>query len=625
MENQFINSLEACHSILENAIEGILVVEIATRRVTYANPAMYKMFGYSPGELNGISIRELHPVEQMETVLEKFDELARGKMERLHEIPCKRNNGTFFPADISGSSVVINGMACNVGFFSDVTKRKQTEAAIQKSEQQFKSLFMSMSDAFYLSEILFDDNGNPCDYKFMEVNPKFEQIIGLTRDQIVGRRYKELVPVDSTRWLDIYCAVARTGTPMSYEFYSEEYQKYFETYSYQPTKGQILVLVRDITGRKRMDEVLQNAQKLESLGILAGGIAHDFNNLLAGIFGYIDLARSISKEAKAIEYLDATLSAMNRARALTLQLLTFARGGSPVQKIMRLLPFIQETAQFALSGSNVLCRFDLPDNLWPCNIDKNQIGQVIDNIVINAEQAMPGGGTIELSAKNISYEEKGHPLLAKGDYVKVSIKDSGIGIPKEILPRIFDPFYTTKTKGHGLGLATCYSIINRHGGAIEVESEPGKGSVFHVYLPASAGPVVIQTAPSGKHKGSGAIIIIDDEEVVRDILKEMIESFGYTAVCKNEGKEAIEFYIKESANRTFKALFCDLTIPGGMGGIEVVAEIRKLNKEIPVFVVSGYAENSVMKDPCKHGFTASISKPFTMGELTEMLNKYVPP
>jgi PAS domain S-box-containing protein len=378
----------------------------------------------------------------------------------------------------------------------------------------------------------------------------------------------------------------------------------------------------DITERKKTEAVLMNAQKLTSLGVLAGGIAHDFNNLLTGIFGYIDLARFVSKDEAITEYLNATLATLGRAKALTMQLLTFAKGGSPVQKIMPVISTIKEAAQFALSGSNILCRFDLPDTLWPCNIDKNQIGQVIDNIVINAQQAMPNGGSIEIAAQNISFKETGFPPLTQGDYVKVSISDSGIGISPEVLPRIFDPFYTTKTKGHGLGLATCYSIINRHGGYIDVESKPGKGSTFHVYLPASRESVVLEATLNEKHRGSGTIIVVDDEEVVRNTLGKMLESMGYSVVRKNDGRAAIDFYRNETkAGHAFTAMIFDLTIPGGMGGIEAAMEIRKTDTKIAIFVASGYADDLALKNPGEYGFTASVSKPFTIAELSQMLNK----
>jgi PAS domain S-box len=392
------------------------------------------------------------------------------------------------------------------------------------------------------------------------------------------------------------------------------------------TKNKIIGVVlvfRDITEKQKFMDTIQRTAKLESLGILAGGIAHDFNNLLTGIYGYMDLARSVSKDPRLTEYFEAMLATMKRAKSLTLQLLTFSKGGSPVQKITPLLPFIQDTAQFALSGSNISCHFSLAEDLWPCNIDKDQIAQVIDNIVINAQQAMPDGGTIEINAANVSFGEKKHPMLAQGDYVKVSIKDFGIGIPKEIMPRIFDPFYSTKLKGHGLGLATCHSIMSRHGGYIDVESEPGKGSTFHLYLPASSGAVVAKAPKVSTHKGNGTIIVMDDEAIVRDTFRQMLELLGYTVICKNTGMEVVEFFINETAKRPITAMIFDLTVPGGMGGMEAVKEIRKLNKKIPIFVASGYADNSVMKDPAEYGFTASISKPFTISDLSELLNKYL--
>jgi len=265
-------------------------------------------------------------------------------------------------------------------------------------------------------------------------------------------------------------------------------------------------IIWDITERKKAEEEhlkyeqqLQLNQKLESLGILAGGIAHDFNNLMGGIFGYIEMACGKTQETTVHRHLSKAMDMIDRARGLTRQLLTFAKGGDPVREIERLFPMVRETAQFALSDSNVSCRFEAPDDLWSCNFDRNQIGQVIDNIIINAKQAMPGGGVIEVSAENILLTERPRANLAAGNYVKISIKDSGVGMPKEVLPRIFDPFFTTKTTGQGLGLATCYSIMNRHGGCIDVESEQGKGSAFHIYLPAEkdAGPTSAKesTAP----------------------------------------------------------------------------------------------------------------------------------
>jgi PAS domain S-box-containing protein len=383
----------------------------------------------------------------------------------------------------------------------------------------------------------------------------------------------------------------------------------------------------DITERKQMEEELQKTQKLESLGILAGGIAHDFNNLLGGIYGYIDLAGETAKEKELSQYLSKAMDTIERARGLTLQLLTFAKGGAPIKKTGTLFPFVQETAQFALSGSNISANFSIQENLWPCNFDKNQIGRVIDNIIINAKQAMPDGGTIELSAHNVSISGNVHPHLRNGDYVTISIKDCGIGMPKEILSRIFDPFYTTKVTGNGLGLASCHSIIKRHGGCIDVESELGKGSTFHLFLPAEIGADVSSTKETGvKHKGCGTFIVMDDQEFMRETIGAMLESLGYSVVCKESGKDAIDFVQAEiRAKRKIAGMLFDLTIPGGMGGKETIGEIRKLNPEAFAFATSGYAEDPIMANPNDYGFTASICKPFRRSELSEMLNKYMQP
>jgi two-component system cell cycle sensor histidine kinase/response regulator CckA len=386
------------------------------------------------------------------------------------------------------------------------------------------------------------------------------------------------------------------------------------------------IVMSDITVRKRTEEALQNEQKLESLAVLAGGIAHDFNNIFAGVFGYIELAIGKVTDENVAGYLKKSLSVMDRARGLTGQLLTFAKGGDPVQKTTSLVPFIQETILSALRGTDVSCRFTIVKKLQSCNIDKNQIGQVIDNIISNARQAMPPVGTIECNAQNVYLGENEHPTLTKGAYVKISIKDCGIGMPRQLLSHIFNPFFSTKEKGQGLGLSTSHSIITRHGGCIDVESELGKGSTFHLYLPSSAEPALSDTvtATDVKHRGAGRIIVMDEEEILRDTFGNMFEALGYAVICNSDGREAVEYFIKETeAGRTITAIFLDLTVPGGMGGKEAVMEIRKRDTTIPVFVVSGYSDDPVMRNPVDFGFTAGICKPFSMNELENLLEKHL--
>jgi two-component system, cell cycle sensor histidine kinase and response regulator CckA len=245
--------------------------------------------------------------------------------------------------------------------------------------------------------------------------------------------------------------------------------------------------------------------------------------------------------------------------------------------------------------------------------------------MLNARQAMPDGGTIELTARNVVVGKNEHPTMENGNYVKISVKDHGSGMQKEHIAKIFDPFFTTKAQGNGLGLAICHSVVNRHGGSIEVDSEPGKGSTFHIYLPASA-----QTVSPPKEKKTvardvrGTFLLMDDEEIMRETIQHMLEALGYGVICKENGRDAVDFFIAETmAHRAFAGLIFDLTVPGGMGGKTAVREVRKLDSKIAVFVTSGYADDPIMKNPGAYGFTASISKPFRKSELAELLNKHL--
>jgi PAS domain S-box-containing protein len=382
----------------------------------------------------------------------------------------------------------------------------------------------------------------------------------------------------------------------------------------------------NITERKQIEEERQRLQKIESLGILAGGIAHDFNNLLAGIYGYIQLAMLETKEEKVKNYLARSLSSTDRSQSLTQELLTFAKGGSPIKRIAKLFPLIKDAAQMALNGSAISSRFLIDENLWSCNYDKNQITQVIDNITINAIQAMPNGGMIEYSARNIVLTRKENHSLAAGNYVKISICDNGIGMSSEILPRIFDPYYTTKSKSNGLGLASCFSIIKRHNGCIDVESTLEEGSTFHIYLPAFTENYTEKPEKSKKvsYSEDKTILVMDDEELIREVIKEQLETLGYTVVLTENGNEAIDFFKAETAaNRKLAGMIFDLTVPGGMGGKEAIRKIREICLDTPAFVASGYSTDPIMANPEGYGFNASISKPFMVQDLTEMLEKHL--
>jgi PAS domain S-box-containing protein len=372
------------------------------------------------------------------------------------------------------------------------------------------------------------------------------------------------------------------------------------------------------------EEQIRRVQKLEAVGTLAGGIAHDFNNLLQGVFGYISMARmNIDQRQKSLDMLEQAEKALHMSVNLTSQLLTFSKGGKPLKKKISPRPVIENAVKFALSGSKIDHKFE-SEALWSVKADEGQIGQVIQNIVLNAEQAMPMGGTLTITANNLLVAKKGiHPFLSEGNYIVIIFKDNGIGIPEEYLPRIFDPYFTTKDKGSGLGLAISHSIIKNHGGMIEVMSEMGKGSTFSVWLPAleavedKAEPLPALESAVRK----GRILLMDDDELIRVITGEMIRSLGHEVEFAVNGEEAIAKY-QESVlqGRRFDLVILDLTIRGGMGGEKAIEYLLKCDPAIKSVLSSGYADSSAIPDFGALGFKACLSKPYTINMLNDTLN-----
>ncbi len=393
--------------------------------------------------------------------------------------------------------------------------------------------------------------------------------------------------------------------------------------------------IRDITIYRRTEEALSASeeklaaaqkraealkiQKLESLGILAGGIAHDFNNLLTAILAHVQLAGvKLQKGLDGRENLQIVEKITMEASKLTKQLQAFTKGGLPVKQAANLSALLKETVKFTLCGTAVRCDFDLPDDLWTVDIDNGQIGQVIQNIVLNACQAMPKGGVIMISATNEEVPPENDMELKAGKYVKVAIKDEGVGIPEENLTKIFDPYFTTKEAGSGLGLASSYYILKNHGGFLGVYSKVGSGSTFYFYLPVTTA----QPAPAPQKlipvvNGKGRILIMDDQPLIRNSLRDFLSGCGYRVTVAKDGWEAVKIYKENRENATpFDLVLLDLTIPGGMGGKEAVQYILALDPHAKVIVFSGYSDDPVLADYRKYGFYDTITKPFRFEELS---------
>ena len=508
---------------------------------------------------------------------------------------------------------------------TDITERK-------RAEEKYRTLFESAGDAIFVAQITSEGP------RFVECNPRVLDILGCKIEDVIGRCAVDFSPPEQpdgrssaegaveifnaamagepqfAEWT--YCRL--DGTPFNTEVSVNRVDMGNDTY--------LLLIVRDITERKRMEEELLRIEKLESIGVLAGGIAHDLNNLLTGVVGNISLAKMYKDLSQKDRRLDEAEEASMRIKDLTQQLLTFSKGGAPVLQTKNIGGLLKDSATFALRGANVRCEFSIPDDLWAAEIDDGQISQVVNNLVINAQQAMPEGGFVRVSAENmITDAESGLPL-EPGAYVKVSVRDNGMGIPQEHLRRVFDPFFSTKQKGSGLGLATSFSIIQKHKGHIAVESRVEVGTTFYVYLPASPEQILIEGKKEEERPitGEGRILVMDDEKYVRDLAAEMLINLGYEVITAINGTETLEAYREamESGN-PFNAVIIDLTVPGGMGGAETIQRLKEINLEVKGIVSSGYSNAPIMSSFREHGFKGVIAKPYKIMELSEVLHKVI--
>jgi signal transduction histidine kinase/CheY-like chemotaxis protein len=377
----------------------------------------------------------------------------------------------------------------------------------------------------------------------------------------------------------------------------------------------------EITQREQTEEELLKARKLESLGVLAGGIAHDFNNFLTVVQGNIEVAKvHLTPGEAAREFLDQAASACQRAKFLSSQLLTFAKGGAPIRRVASTAQLVTDAVLLARSGSSIAIELQLAESLWSAEVDSGQIGQVLHNILINAREATSGGGAIEVRAENIAVQNGSGEAAP---HVRVSIRDHGHGIPPEVLRRIFDPYFTTKPGGSGLGLATAYAIVLKHGGHLSVESTPGQGSVFTVDLPASLEVPLSQTTTTiPMQTGTERLLVMDDDEALRNLSKAVLTTLGYDVQTAGDGGEAVELYEKnKAAGKGFDAVLLDLTVTGGIGGLETAAKLKQLDPSSKLIVSSGYSEAPVMSRFAEYGFDAVILKPWTVREMSEVLRQ----
>lgn len=621
VEQQLLLSEARYRAIVENQSELVLRV-LPDKTITYVNEAYCQFFNKTAKDFIGRNVIPTIYPEDQAGVITLFNTMGPGHLEDVYNLRAVRHDGEICWQEWTGKAIVKGEEIIEVQAVGrDVSARKRTEEALQRSEANFRTV-AETSPAFIT---VYSDSG------FLYINSRCETMIGYTHEELLKMLPLDLIHPDyHINALNNYYSRLLGDRVEPYEilFRGKDGQDkygylYADLIDYEGQAATLAMIV-DITGRKKMEEDLLQASKLDSLGILAGGIAHDFNNILTVISGNVSLAKMInSSNDEVTEILSEVEQAALQARDLTQQLLTFSKGGAPIKETSSIKDLLRETTSFVLRGSNVSCTFSIMPELWPVSIDKGQISQVINNLIINADQSMPEGGIIHLTAENIDAGINLPSSLKHGEYIKISIQDHGIGILEKHLNRIFDPYFTTKQKGHGLGLATCYSIIKKHDGEISIHSVSGVGTTATIYLPAFPDQnITVKIAPRLNLQGQGKILIMDDETIIRDTLGRMLQRMGYATSAVPDGAQAIDLYQKaRQANEPFDIVLMDLTIAGGMGGKEAVRRLLEIDSDAKVIVSSGYSNDPVMADYKAYGFCGVLPKPYEIQAVNQILNE----
>lgn len=638
-EKAIQESEELYRTLIETSPDSITLSAMDGKMVM-ANQAAVEMRGYSSEEeLLRKNMMELIAPQDIEKAKKNIKKtLEKGSLKGTEYTLLKKDGTTFF-ADVCVS--IIKDAEGNPSTFMavvrDITERKKMEEALAAEKERLSVTLRSIAE----SVISVDIKGN-----VVFMNEVAEQLTGWTQADAIGKPLCDVLNVVDSKNKPIACHeivndviekgdISCTITIDEGILIAKDETEKIIAQSCAPIRDKdnnilgVVIILRDITDKQKLEKELFKATKLESIGLLAGGIAHDFNNILTGITSSLFMAKmSLDKDSTIYKFIFEAEKAAFRATKLTNQLITFAKGGAPIKESQSIREIIEEAVGFSLSGSNIDCELKLPEDLWAIEIDRGQIDQVITNLIINAEQAMPEGGTITLNAENIVIDDSipkdttAFLPLNPGNYIKISVKDEGVGIRPEDLESIYDPYFTTKDNGSGLGLTICYSIIRKHNGVIYAKSRMGVGTTFHVYLPVSGKKAkkIEKKEEETPLTGTGKILVMDDEEVVRITAGQILRSIGYKVDYAKDGSEAIIKYKKAmESEEPFDAVIMDLTIPGGMGGMEAVQKLIEIDPDVRTIVTSGYSHDPIMANFKEHGFSGVITKPYMVEEFNAVI------
>jgi PAS domain S-box-containing protein len=622
---------------LENILNNSIPICITNihREIVNANEAYWQIFGRPVPQIVQ-KCYESRPGSTCRTRNCPFTQVMAGAREVVCESKKTNPDGSesYFMVtarpyrDENGEIVGI------VESFQDVTDLKNTEEALAAEKERLLVTLKSIADGVIAADL----RG-----RVVLINDTAQDLTGWTRPYAAGRKAEDilhLVDEKDRRLLlqpiaqVLHTASAEEAGRRAVLIARDGWERRVN-YSVSPIHDRkremvgVILVFQDITEKLQAEAEIDRSQKLESIGLLAGGIAHDFNNILAAVMNNLALARLVTDQReKLLERLESTEKAIYRARELTGQLLTFAKGGAPLKKVISIADLTRDSVEFSLRGSNVAANFQIEEGLWPVEVDSVQMHQVFSNLTINADQAMPDGGNLTIGLSNWTVEEGESAPMPPGRYVKITLADNGPGIEERHLARIFDPYFTTKPSGTGLGLATVHSIVSRHGGHLLVDSLPGQGSVFSIYLPAAQmdtlPPVPLRddSSPVEVDVTGSRILVMDDDREIRELLQELLQQEGYRPDCVADGAAAIQAYrqaLKEGA--PYGCVIMDLTIPGGMGGKEAISQLRMFDPGVRAIVSSGYSNDPVMAEFSAHGFKDRLAKPYLLEDLVAVLKQ----
>jgi two-component system cell cycle sensor histidine kinase/response regulator CckA len=499
----------------------------------------------------------------------------------------------------------------------ELMERNQARAALIESARTMTNILEKTTDGFFAVD---------SEWKLTYLNAEAEAMVNRKREDLLGGLLWEKFPaLIGTVFQANLEKVMAEQAPIDFEANDSNGKIWYEVHAY-PSNGGVSAFFRDISERKKSETERLTTSKLESLGTLAGGIAHDLNNILTVISGNIGLAQieAPADSGSLLGFLSKAGQAAQHAAHLSSQLLTFSKGGAPLKKVVSLGQLLEHSAEFALYGSNLRTDFDISVDLWKAEVDAAQIEQVINALILNAREAMPRGGTVRMRARNVVFEEGGNALLPPGRYVKVTISDRGPGISEELRTKIFDPYFTTKPAATGLGLAISYSVVKKHGGLLLLESSSGEGSVFAFYLRASEKHATAGTEPrtGGRpfHYNHQRILVMDDEEAIRELTSQLLGTLGYEVTAVPDGLEAVRLYEKAlRKGEHFQAVILDATVRGGMGGVATIERLRSMDPKVNAIICSGYSDEAALSEFLAYGFRGALPKPFTRSELADAL------